>query len=226
MLGFRAYRCRSKQGLRDLVEWWRSERGSVRRSRQARGCRFVIPIAMPLLEDGEAEAAREAVLSGWVSQGPQVAAFEREFAALVGAPYACAVSNCTTALHLALTAAGHRSGRRGDHGKPFLHRDGQLHSILRRDAGFRRYRSGHLQHRSPRVCRSDHAAHARHSCGPSDGHAVRSCCSCRSCSPSRHCPDRRRRLCRRKSNPHEWAMGTDRQSPRTISRASPSIPAR
>jgi perosamine synthetase len=64
----------------------------------------VIPIALPLLGDEEAEAAREAVLSGWVSQGPQVAAFERDFATLVGAPYACAVSNCTTALHLALVA--------------------------------------------------------------------------------------------------------------------------
>jgi perosamine synthetase len=64
----------------------------------------VIPIAMPLLDEDEADAAREAVLSGWVSQGPQVAAFEREFAALVDAPFACAVSNCTTALHLALTA--------------------------------------------------------------------------------------------------------------------------
>jgi perosamine synthetase len=65
----------------------------------------VIPIAMPLLDNSEADAARDAVLSGWVSQGPQVAAFEREFAELVGAPYACAVSNCTTALHLALVAA-------------------------------------------------------------------------------------------------------------------------
>jgi perosamine synthetase len=64
----------------------------------------VIPIALPLLDDEEADAARAAVLSGWVSQGPQVSAFERVFAALVGAPYACAVSNCTTALHLALTA--------------------------------------------------------------------------------------------------------------------------
>ena len=65
----------------------------------------MIPIAMPLLEAAEAEAARQAVLSGWVSQGPQVAAFEREFAAMVGATHACAVSNCTTALHLALLAA-------------------------------------------------------------------------------------------------------------------------
>ncbi len=66
----------------------------------------MIPIALPLLAEDEADAARSAVLSGWVSQGPQVAAFEREFAALVEAPYACSVSNCTTALHLALTALG------------------------------------------------------------------------------------------------------------------------
>src|SRR5215212_7283831 len=65
---------------------------------------------MPVLESEEADAAREAVLSGWVSQGPQVAAFEREFAALVGAPHACAVSNCTTALHVALKAANIDSG--------------------------------------------------------------------------------------------------------------------
>lgn len=64
----------------------------------------MIPIALPLLAEDEADAAREAVLSGWVSQGPQVAAFESEFAALVGAQHACAVSNCTTALHLALAA--------------------------------------------------------------------------------------------------------------------------
>jgi perosamine synthetase len=66
----------------------------------------VIPIAMPVLEKAEAEAAHEAILSGWISQGPQVAAFEQEFAALMGAGYACAVSNCTTALHLALLAVG------------------------------------------------------------------------------------------------------------------------
>ena len=66
----------------------------------------MIPIAIPLLERAEAEAAYQAVLSGWVSQGPQVAAFEREFAGLIGSPHACAVSNCTTALHLAMLALG------------------------------------------------------------------------------------------------------------------------
>ncbi|HEY1303464.1 MAG TPA: DegT/DnrJ/EryC1/StrS family aminotransferase [Vicinamibacterales bacterium] len=66
----------------------------------------LIPVARPWLDERDAEAARRAILSGWVTQGPEVAAFEREFADAVGAPYACAVSSCTTALHVALTALG------------------------------------------------------------------------------------------------------------------------
>jgi dTDP-4-amino-4,6-dideoxygalactose transaminase len=66
----------------------------------------MIPITKPLLDESEAQAAAGVVLSGWLSQGAHVAAFEAEFAAQVGAAYACAVSNCTTALHLALLVAG------------------------------------------------------------------------------------------------------------------------
>lgn len=70
----------------------------------------VIPVAKPVLDEREIEAVRRVVLSGWVTQGPEVAAFEREFAELVSAPFACAVSNCTTALHLALRAVGVGAG--------------------------------------------------------------------------------------------------------------------
>ncbi|HEU5354346.1 MAG TPA: DegT/DnrJ/EryC1/StrS family aminotransferase [Actinocrinis sp.] len=65
-----------------------------------------IPVMIPWLGKAEADAAAEAVLSGWVAQGPRVARFEEEFAARVGARHAVAVSSCTTALHLALVACG------------------------------------------------------------------------------------------------------------------------
>ena len=61
-----------------------------------------IPVMIPMLGEEEAQAAADAVRSGWVAQGPRVAQFEREFAANVGAGLGVAVSSCTTALHLAL----------------------------------------------------------------------------------------------------------------------------
>jgi perosamine synthetase len=65
-----------------------------------------IPIAKPLLGMEESGAVSSTIRSGWVAQGPQVAALEREFAKCVGARHACAVSSCTAALHLALLAVG------------------------------------------------------------------------------------------------------------------------
>jgi dTDP-4-amino-4,6-dideoxygalactose transaminase len=70
----------------------------------------IVPIAKPWLGEREIEAAKRAITSGWVSQGPEVAAFEQEFAAYVGAKHACAVSSCTTALHLGLLAVGVQPG--------------------------------------------------------------------------------------------------------------------
>jgi perosamine synthetase len=67
---------------------------------------MTIPIARPFIGDDELQAVAAVLRSGWVTQGPEVVAFEKEFAEWVGAKYACAASSCTTALHLALLAIG------------------------------------------------------------------------------------------------------------------------
>jgi perosamine synthetase len=69
-----------------------------------------IPLSKPSLDEREVAAVRRPLLSGWVTQGPEVAAFEREFASAVGAKHAVAVSSATTALHLALLAVGVKPG--------------------------------------------------------------------------------------------------------------------
>jgi dTDP-4-amino-4,6-dideoxygalactose transaminase len=69
-----------------------------------------IPITRPLLGEAEIAALRGPLESGWLVQGPEVAAFEAAFARYTGARHALASTSCTTALHLAVTALGLRPG--------------------------------------------------------------------------------------------------------------------
>jgi perosamine synthetase len=66
----------------------------------------VIPITKPFFDAAEALAAKSTVESGWVTQGPKVAEFERAVAAFCGTAEAVAVCNCTAALHLSLLILG------------------------------------------------------------------------------------------------------------------------
>ena len=69
-----------------------------------------LPVARPSLGQAEEVAVLEVLRSGWVSQGPRVAAFEAAFAEYVGAAHAIAVSSCTTALHLAMLVVDIKAG--------------------------------------------------------------------------------------------------------------------
>jgi len=65
-----------------------------------------IVISHPDTGEEEWQALREPLMTGWLTQGPKVEAFEKAFAQRHGVKYALATTSCTTALHLILTALG------------------------------------------------------------------------------------------------------------------------
>lgn len=65
-----------------------------------------IAISLPMTGEDEWHAVREPLMSGWLTQGPKVAAFEKAFAERHQVKHALAVTSCTTGLHLALAGLG------------------------------------------------------------------------------------------------------------------------
>src|ERR671932_513845 len=70
-----------------------------------------VPFFRPQLTEQEVEEVVSTLRSGWLTSGPKVQRFEREFAAAVGAAHAVAVNSCTAALHLAVEALGLKPGQ-------------------------------------------------------------------------------------------------------------------
>lgn len=65
-----------------------------------------IQISLPSTGQEEWEAVKEPLDTGWLTQGPKVAAFEKAFAERHSVKHALATTSCTTALHLILAAMG------------------------------------------------------------------------------------------------------------------------
>ncbi|WP_309616479.1 DegT/DnrJ/EryC1/StrS family aminotransferase [Salinibacterium sp.] len=66
----------------------------------------MIPAAKPEIGDDERAAVDRVMQSGMLAQGPEVAAFESEFAGIVNGMHCVAVNSGTSALHMAFLAAG------------------------------------------------------------------------------------------------------------------------
>jgi dTDP-4-amino-4,6-dideoxygalactose transaminase len=70
----------------------------------------MIPITAPKFDQHEIELVTQCLASGWVTQGPLTARFEKEFAARHQLTHALATTSCTAALHLAAMALGLKPG--------------------------------------------------------------------------------------------------------------------
>jgi UDP-4-amino-4,6-dideoxy-N-acetyl-beta-L-altrosamine transaminase len=73
---------------------------------------YKIPYGKQYISKEDSEAVLKALHSDFLTQGPAIAEFEKNFAAYTGSRYAVAVSNGTAALHLPLLAIGLKKGDR------------------------------------------------------------------------------------------------------------------
>lgn len=71
-----------------------------------------IPYGRQHIEQDDIDAVVETLTSDFLTQGPKIKEFEDNFAAYIGASYAVAVNNATSALHLSVLALGVQPGDR------------------------------------------------------------------------------------------------------------------
>ncbi len=65
-----------------------------------------LPFTRPSITEAEVLEVSEALRSGWITSGPRVAAFEKEFSAYLGVPFGIAVTSATAGFHILLHALG------------------------------------------------------------------------------------------------------------------------
>ena len=71
---------------------------------------MTVPFHRPSVGEAEIAEVVDTLRSGWLTTGPKVARFQREFAAAIGARHAVALNSGTAALHVALEAVGVTAG--------------------------------------------------------------------------------------------------------------------
>jgi hypothetical protein len=77
-----------------------------------------LPFALADIDETEFQQVRDAMLSGWVTTGPETREFETKFAAVVGAKHAIAVNSCTASPPS--TSAKHMKPRRHGRGSRYV----------------------------------------------------------------------------------------------------------
>jgi perosamine synthetase len=82
----------------------------VERQEPGRQPAIRVPFHVPSIGEEEIAEVVDTLRSGWITTGPKVGRFERDFAAAVGARHAVALNSATAALHLALEAIGVKGG--------------------------------------------------------------------------------------------------------------------
>ncbi len=65
-----------------------------------------LPFTRPSITEAEIREVSDALRSGWITSGPRVDAFEKEFATYVSAPFGIAVTSATAGFHILLQALG------------------------------------------------------------------------------------------------------------------------